>query len=141
MPFTYQRTIYFSDTDAAGVVYFANLLSICHESYEALLAASGIDLNEFFSARSIAVPIVHASIDFLHPMRCGEVIQVQLQPTEIETYKFRLNYTIALANRSSSDQIAASAHTVHVCIKTDRREKTNLPESLQQCLLQAIESA
>ncbi len=141
MPFTYQRTIRFSDTDAAGVVYFANILSICHESYEALLASGGIDLNEFFSARSIAVPIVHASIDFLHPMRCGDVYQVQLQPIEIKASKFRLNYSIASTNQTSSNQIAAAAHTIHVCVKTDRREKTELPESLRLCLLQAIESA
>lgn len=141
MPFTYQRTIRFSDTDAAGVVYFANVLSICHESYEALLAANEINLSDFFSGRSIAVPIVHASVDFMHPMRCGEVYEVQVQPAEIKASKFRLNYTIALAAQTESRRIAATAHTIHVCIKTDRREKTDLPEFLQQCLLQAIELA
>ncbi|WP_088892670.1 acyl-CoA thioesterase [Leptolyngbya ohadii] len=139
MPFTYDRTIHFSDTDAAGVVYFANVLSICHESYEALLAFGGMNLKEFFSGRSIAVPIVHASVDFLHPMRCGDVIQVQLKPTEIKASKFRLDYTILLSQKTESNPIAATAHTIHVCIKTDGREKTELPEALKQCLIQAIE--
>ncbi|MDJ0549913.1 MAG: 1,4-dihydroxy-2-naphthoyl-CoA hydrolase, partial [Microcystis aeruginosa] len=31
---SYERLIYLADTDAAGVVYFAHLLSICHEAYE-----------------------------------------------------------------------------------------------------------
>lgn len=141
MPFTYHRTIRFSDTDAAGVVYFANVLSICHESYEALLAAGGIDLNEFFSAQLIAVPIVHASIDFLQPMRCGDIVQVQLQPTEIKASKFRLDYKIAPVTPAASNQVLAIAHTIHVCIKTGRREKTELPEPLKKCLLRAIESA
>jgi len=34
MPFTYSRTVHFADTDAAGVVFFANFLAICHEAYE-----------------------------------------------------------------------------------------------------------
>ena len=47
--FVYTRSIRFHETDAAGVVYFANVLVLCHEAYEASLAAAGIDLGEFFS--------------------------------------------------------------------------------------------
>jgi 1,4-dihydroxy-2-naphthoyl-CoA hydrolase len=32
MIFTYQRTIRFADTDAAGVVYFYKILIIIHEA-------------------------------------------------------------------------------------------------------------
>ena len=42
MPFVYHRTIRFADTDAAGVVFFPNYLTICHEAYEESLAAAGI---------------------------------------------------------------------------------------------------
>ena len=45
MSFTYHRTIRFKDTDAAGVVYFANILAICNEAYEESLEASGIDFR------------------------------------------------------------------------------------------------
>ena len=34
MAFAYYYTVRFQDTDAAGVVYFANVLRICHEAYE-----------------------------------------------------------------------------------------------------------
>jgi 1,4-dihydroxy-2-naphthoyl-CoA hydrolase len=64
MPFTYLRTVHFQDTDAAGVVYFANVLAMCHEAYEASLAASGINLKAFFSNPEVAFPIIHASVDF-----------------------------------------------------------------------------
>lgn len=47
MPFTYNRTVRFQDTDAAGVVYFANVLGICHEAYEESLEASSINLKDF----------------------------------------------------------------------------------------------
>lgn len=67
MSFTYYRTVHFQDTDAGGVVYFTNALSICHEAYEESLGASGINIKEFFSKRSIAYPIVHANVDFFAP--------------------------------------------------------------------------
>jgi 1,4-dihydroxy-2-naphthoyl-CoA hydrolase len=74
LSFTYHRTIRFSDTDAAGVVYFAKVLSICHEGYEASLAASGINLHSFFNNETVAIPIIHASVDFWRPMFCGDSI-------------------------------------------------------------------
>ena len=57
MPFTYSRTTHFADTDAAGVVFFANYLSICHEAYEEALSAAGIDLKRFFADNGVVVPI------------------------------------------------------------------------------------
>ena len=38
MPFSYSRSVRFADTDAAGVVFFANYLALCHEAYEEALA-------------------------------------------------------------------------------------------------------
>ena len=49
MTFAYDRKIHFADTDSAGVVYFARLLSICHEAYEHYLENLGVDLRSFFS--------------------------------------------------------------------------------------------
>ena len=51
MAFLYTRTIRFHETDAAGVVYFANLLTLCHEAYEAALAEAGLDVKSFFFKR------------------------------------------------------------------------------------------
>jgi len=34
MAFVYGRTIRFQETDAAGVIYFSNVLVLCHEAYD-----------------------------------------------------------------------------------------------------------
>ena len=64
MGFRYERTVRLADTDAAGVVYFARVLSICHEAYEASLAAAGVPLASWIRKGTIALPIVHAHADF-----------------------------------------------------------------------------
>ena len=83
MPFTYTRTVRFQDTDAAGVVYFANVLAMCHEAYEASLAASGINLKAFFSNPEVAFPIIHASVDFYRPMFAGDRLMIHLTPKQV----------------------------------------------------------
>jgi 1,4-dihydroxy-2-naphthoyl-CoA hydrolase len=131
LPFTYHRTVHFSDTDAAGVVYFANVLSICHEAYEASLAASGIDLRAFFSNSASAIPITHASVDFLRPMFCGDLLLIHLTPQQLNENKFEITYQIAAA---SSEELLAKAITKHVCINPMSRTKTLLPEAIIQWL-------
>jgi 1,4-dihydroxy-2-naphthoyl-CoA hydrolase len=132
MPFTHNRTVRFQDTDAAGVVYFANVLSICHEAYEASLAASGINLKSFFNNPTAAIPIIHASVDFLRPMFCGDKLLIHLTPQQLGENKFEIAYQIVEA--SSSEQQLAKAITKHVCINPITRTRTQLPEAITHWL-------
>ncbi|GAB4374738.1 MAG: thioesterase family protein [Elainellaceae cyanobacterium] len=132
MPFIYQRTIRFQDTDAAGVVYFANVLSICHEAYEASLAAADINLKEFFGGGAIAVPIVHAQVDFWQPMFCGESYRVQVVPTLLTDSKFEISY--AVSSSANADKPTSQALTRHVCIDTKTRTRVTFPANLKAWL-------
>lgn len=127
MSFTYNRTVHFQDTDAAGVVYFANVLSICHEAYEAALAQLGINLKLFFTQPAVAIPIVHASVDFFRPMFCGDQLQIYLTPQKLGEAKFEITYQITA---TSSEQLLAQAVTRHVCINPTTRTKVQLPEEI-----------
>jgi 1,4-dihydroxy-2-naphthoyl-CoA hydrolase len=129
MSFIYHRTVYFQDTDAAGVVYFANVLSICHEAYEASLAASDINLKDFFTNPSVAFPIVHANVDFFRPVFCGDKLQISLIPQEISVNKFEINYEIMV-----SEVVVAKAITRHVCIDVSSRNKQDLSGEIMQWL-------
>ena len=131
-PFIYDRTIHFHDTDAAGVVYFANGLSICHEAYEASLAASGIELKSFFRGGAIAVPITHASIDFFKPMFCGDRIAVSLVKTLLSPEAFQIEYQLFFDIESVDKKAIAKALTKHVCINHSTRKRCNLSQDLMK---------
>ncbi len=129
---TYYRTIHFSDTDAACVVYFATLLSICHEAYEHSLQTSGIDLKTFFTGSDIAIPIVHADIDFYQPLFCGDRIKINLIPTQLNETEFEINYKVFYEN--SLDKLIAKATTKHVSINPKIRKRTPFSLSIIQWL-------
>ncbi|MGI2902464.1 acyl-CoA thioesterase [Tolypothrix sp. VBCCA 56010] len=129
MPFTYNRTVRFSDTDAAGVVYFANVLSICHEAYEASLEASSINMKDFFSSTSVAFPIVHADVDFFRPMFCGDKLIISLIPQKVGVDKFEIAYEVVV-----DDVMVAKAVTRHVCIEVSSRSKRELSGELMRWL-------
>ena len=124
----YSKIVQLRETDAAGVVYFANLLSICHDAYEASIRAHGIDMKTFFNNSQVAVPIVHAEINFKRPIFCGDEIEVNLVASLVSENEFSINYQIlAVPNQSSH---LAKAKTIHVCINPNTRKRQPLPESL-----------
>lgn len=126
MPFNYSRTIRFQDTDAAGVVYFANVLAMCHEAYEESLFLAGIDLKNFFSNSGVAIPIVHANVDFFRPMFCGDNIIIQLTPRLLDPQKFEISYQLM----GTDEKAIANALTQHVCIDPISRTKKELPPDI-----------
>ena len=128
--FTYDRTIYFHDTDAAGVVYFANGLSLCHEAYEASLVAAGINLKSFFRGEAIAVPITHASIDFFKPMFCGDRIAISVKSTLLNPMEFQVEYQLYFEELINQKEAIAKALTKHTCIDPSTRKRCNLPPNL-----------
>jgi 1,4-dihydroxy-2-naphthoyl-CoA hydrolase len=127
MPFIYQRTVKFQDTDAAGVVYFANVLAMCHEAYEESLAASGINLKSFFTNPAVAIPIVHANIDFLRPIFCGDPVFIHLISQNLGKDNFEIAYIVLTSNEK-----IAKAVTRHVCINPVTRTRQQLPDEIMK---------
>lgn len=137
MPFKYNRTVRFADTDAAGVVYFANVLSMCHEAYEAALDAAGIDLKSFFSHPATAFPIVHTSVDLRSPMSCGDRLLIHVSIRQRTVDSFELGYQVQLIDRANPAQLhrfLAITITKHVCIDSATRTRQPLPVEIEEFL-------
>jgi 1,4-dihydroxy-2-naphthoyl-CoA hydrolase len=137
MAFSYDYTIQFRDTDAAGVGYFASIVSICHVAYEASLIETGIDLKSFVRNPEFAVPITHVAANFLRPLYCGDRVTISLTPDEIDRGKFEIKYQIlAIDQRSTNGQIlAAIVTTKHVVIDPQTRKRQELPAAISQWLV------
>lgn len=128
MPFSYPRTVRFADTDAAGVVFFANYYAICHEAYEESLAAAGIDLGAFFAATGIVVPIARSEADYLRPLRPGDKLRVTLVPELRSENSFAIRYEIF--RLGSPEKLVARVRTEHVATSPAKRERVPLPPAL-----------
>jgi Predicted thioesterase len=133
MPFSYRRTIRFSDTDAAGIVFFARYLAICHEAYEEALAVAGLPLATFFSDHGVIVPISKSECGYLRPLACGDQVRVEVSPHRLSDHSFALDFTLwklPPPGSAAAEKRAAVARTEHVCISSASRERHPLPAAL-----------
>jgi 1,4-dihydroxy-2-naphthoyl-CoA hydrolase len=128
MAFTYSRTVHFADTDAAGVVFFANYLAICHEAYEEALGAAGIELGAFFADTGIVVPVVRSEAEYLRPLKTGDRLRVAVAPSALSEHSFEIRFEIARLGRP--EKLAGRVKTEHVCIDAKTRGRRALPPAL-----------
>ena len=128
MPFTYARTVRFADTDAAGVVFFANYLALCHEAYEESLAAAGVKLDAFFRDTGVIVPIAKSEAEYLRPLRPGDQLRITLTPEPLTENSFALRFEIH--RLGPPEKLAARLRTEHVATSPEKRQRVPLPPAL-----------
>ena len=76
-----RRRVLFSETDAAGIVHFANYFRYFEDAEHALWRAAGLSIHPEQS--SIGWPRVSASCDYHRPLRFEQEFEVAVQIREI----------------------------------------------------------
>ena len=93
-PFRWPITVYYEDTDAAGVVYYANYLRYLERARTEWLGALGFS-HERLLAEHRAVFVVHrVEIDFRAPARLGDRLSTGVVLAERGRAKLVVDQTI-----------------------------------------------
>ena len=89
--FEMKQRIYWEDTDAGGVVYYANYLKFMERCRSEWLRALGIDQQQLRTQRQLQFAVVQVAVDFLHPAVLNDEILVtaQLERLSGATITFR----------------------------------------------------
>jgi acyl-CoA thioester hydrolase len=69
-------TVYFEDTDTAGVVYYANYLKFMERARSDMIRAAGIDQADVLRGDGSAYYVTHVDIRYRKPARLSEDLQV-----------------------------------------------------------------
>src|SRR4051812_42368556 len=116
--FIYKTQIRLHDTDAAGILFFANQFKIIHDAYEQLLEKFGCSFNQMLTGSQYFLPIVHAESDYKTPLFVGDKITVVVKVGHIGESSFSFEYTL-----TRDKTLVGTAKTVHVTIDHKTRKK------------------
>ncbi len=128
--FTYKTQIRLHDTDAAGLLFFANQLVIVHDAYEKLLQKIGFSFEAMLKKRSYFLPIVHIESDYKAPLFVGDEIAITVKVENIGTSSFTFAYEI----RNKKGLLVGTARTVHVTTAKKTKKKITLPKDFRAAL-------
>ncbi len=123
--------VYFEDTDAGGVVYYANYLKFCERARTEWLRHRGFEQGRLLRQDGIAFVVRKVGADYLAPARLDDELQVV---TCIE----RLGgASIVFAQSIERDgERLFEAHVTVACIDLARHAATAIPREIRQRLAQ-----
>lgn len=70
--------VYYSDTDAGGVVYHANYLKFLEQGRTEFLREKGLSVGDM-AARGYIFPVIRVELDFCKPAVLDELLRVESQ--------------------------------------------------------------
>lgn len=119
--------IYYEDTDAGGVVYYANYLKYLERARTELLAERGIDVAEYHN-KGFLFAVVNVDVQYKKPAVLGDVIDVTTAVTDVT------NVTISIGHRIFRGSTLLVEATVRLaCINKDGKPR-RLPEEFASLL-------
>ena len=82
--FTVSRDIRFSDSDPAGIVFYAEFFRMFNDLFEDwLVKRLGIDFADQFQNEQRMFPLVHVEVDFKEARRMGQKMDLSLMLTKL----------------------------------------------------------
>lgn len=129
--FTSQKIIHLRDTDATGVLYFAQQLRLALEAFEEFIAAEGLSLGELIGNRDFLIPIVHCEADYFAPLLVGDKIEISISLKKLGTSSFTLNY--GYYDITKEKEVGA-ASIVHVATSNITKQSIPIPSEMREIL-------
>jgi acyl-CoA thioester hydrolase len=77
-PFTWTVRVYYEDTDAGGIVFYANYLKFFERARTEWLRAAGVDQQALIERDGAAFVVKNATIDYHAPARLDDVLTLTL---------------------------------------------------------------
>ena len=81
--FIYSLRVYYEDTDAAGIVYYANYLRFAERARTELLRDLGIENAQLMEQQNLAFAVKRCSMDFVKPAKLDDILAVETRLIDI----------------------------------------------------------
>jgi acyl-CoA thioester hydrolase len=86
--------VYYEDTDAAGIVYYANYLRFAERARTEMMRALGIEHSGLMAAAGVVFAVRRCSADYLAPARLDDRLKVVTRITDVRGASLGLEQTV-----------------------------------------------
>ena len=125
--------VYYEDTDAGGVVYYANYLRFLERGRTEFMRALGYDLRELARDPGILFVVAGLEIDYRRPARHDDALEVTVTIAE----RGRAGLTFAQQVRRGAELLAEAKVRV-ACVDAASLKPKALPDEIAQRLERGV---
>ena len=125
-PFIHQVRVYWEDTDAGGVVYYANYLKFMERARTEWLRSLGFEQQRLRNSHGVVFVVRRAEIDYLAPARLDDLLVVSTQRTATT------RTCLTVAQDIAADNVLTRATVQIVCIDPVSFKPVKIPALLME---------
>ena len=125
-----EKRIYYHDTDAGGVVYYANYLKYLEEARTEFLVHKGLDL-QLFCTKKFLYAVRKCSITYRSPARYGDTLICDARLNKITAAQLIFDQFI---HDKQTKRLVVEAQVTLACLNKDFKA-IPIPEDLKNQLL------
>ncbi len=125
--FTYR--IYYEDTDAGGVVYYANYLKFFERARTDFLRAKNISQSELLEKENLLFVVRKCEVEYVFPAKLDDEIEVSVEVKEVRSA------SILMAQKmTKSGKILSTLNVKIACIDSRNFKPRKIPSLISQSL-------
>ncbi|MHB1076660.1 tol-pal system-associated acyl-CoA thioesterase [Thiobacillus sp.] len=132
MAFVWPVRVYWEDTDAGGVVYYANYLKFMERARSEWLRAFGVEQDVLRDEAGVVFVVRRVEIDYLSPARFNEQLEVSVVLHEAG----RASLSVRQELMHGPTRLAEAVVTL-ACVDAIRFKPVKIPEPILQALAPA----
>ncbi|MBL8806281.1 MAG: tol-pal system-associated acyl-CoA thioesterase [Rhodospirillales bacterium] len=131
----FHTRVYYEDTDAAGIVYYANYLKFAERARTEILREAGIVQREMAETMGVAFAVRSVSVDYIRPARLDDALIVESETIEVGGATADGIQTV----RRAEDRAELARLTVRLaCLRLADGRPTRIPEAVRAALSRHI---
>ena len=127
--------IKFHQADPAGIMYFAQIFTLAHDSFELFIQNAGFSWTEWFKENKYLVPIRHAESSYERPFLAGDWYDIEVVIAHFSTSSFQMQYTF-----KQESVTHAVVKMIHTCLDKKSFKKIDIPAEIKSRLQPFCES-
>ncbi len=124
--FKWQVRVYYEDTDAAGVVYFANYLRFMERARTEWLRATGFEHKIMHADHGVLFAVRHLEIDYKLPARLDDLLTVTSKLLQKRGASLRFKQEIT----NEQDELLIRGEVKVACLNADTLKPVAIPDAL-----------
>lgn len=122
--------VYYEDTDAGGVVFYANYLKFFERARTEMLRDMGFEQDQLITEQKVIFVVRSVQIDYITPARFNESLDVTAEVTQ--TKKVSLNFEQIITRNG---EVICKGNVRIACLDAETMKPKAIPDNLLQKLL------
>ena len=129
-PFSWPVRVYYEDTDAAGVVYYANYLRYFERARTEWLRAAGFEQTDLATQFGIVFVVRSINVEYLLPARFNDALSIYVELGSVGASQIILKQRVLHENSS----LLVEATVRLACVNMVAMKAVRIPKSLSAAL-------